>query len=219
MADPIPYKFYTGTSNGIPYVMYNPEITSSSPGNNSYFLSQFSPLNTTQDAVSYAQRMLDTQYQLANERVSRYQGTTAPKESLVPGTTGYNEAYKNYVNMGGYETEQYLNNLLSKYTTDPTYRISDADMAYLSKVSGAFTDATGKQILLGQSPSSGIVQGPVTAENTAGWYTQDAYNKMFGGADVVGSDAWHEAQVSAGLEMKVPIGSGFGYVPTGSAGA
>lgn len=49
-------------------------------------------------------------------------------------------------------------------------------------------------------------------------HTIENYNQIFGDANVEGSTAWHDAQVAAGKEIKVPIGSGFGYIPTGSAG-
>ncbi len=49
-------------------------------------------------------------------------------------------------------------------------------------------------------------------------HTIENYNEIFGDANTVGSQAYNEAQVAAGTMIKVPIGSGFGYIPTGSAG-
>ncbi len=43
-------------------------------------------------------------------------------------------------------------------------------------------------------------------------------NGTYTSQSAIDSTAAHEAAVAAGTEKKVPIGSGFGYVPTGSAG-
>lgn len=94
------------------------------------------------------------------------------------------------------------------------------DMSYLDNAAKhqADEEALAKQREKDKQLPEGYVQGPKTAENTAGWYTKQEYDQKFGDANVEGSNAWHEAEVAAGREVKVPVGNGFGYLPKGSAG-
>lgn len=62
----------------------------------------------------------------------------------------------------------------------------------------------------GQTISSGLSWGKDPVSGQYGW----------GNWDIVNADnAAHEAAVAAGTEIKVPIGNGFGYIPSGTAGA